>query len=494
MSEAHSADGNAVLINALSSSMRRTMNGMETVPGLVRQIIEEGSWRNFTSPRGEQVQHATFESFVTAAPTRGLGYTIKELARLLADEPETMAQLADLTGRPLAELQQDDTDDTATAAAGAASLQGVLWRDPSDDLEATAGDRPLPQPDLDLDDPVDRDAYELRSVGKSGGWVWALKVARNVYVGAASQLPEEGAHGVRTDAGKVSASEFARRIGWSTSRVMRYYRAWEQGINKLGLPHFDELTPGYDVPLPAAGTWSECFTPGRVSPDRADALTAGAHAAGLSVREVIYAAKSPGAMKAAILADESTAEAARGAVLERARNDHEYRAALARTIASEPVFRKETAVETRKAERAEYVRHAATEGKIRTPAGQTIELPPSERQDANELLNIVDRPDATAEDVTGAYEALQGLAERALEATPDLQLREHRAKLTRALTAVSKGLQAIDPNHLTAAADDDLKNKLVDLHKQITDLTAAVTEGGKKHLRVIRPKATGTDA
>ncbi|WPW29489.1 hypothetical protein P6B95_20305 [Streptomyces atratus] len=493
MSEAHTADGNAVLINALSSSMRRTMNGMETVPGLVRQIIEEGSWRNFISPRGEQVQHTTFESFVTAKPTRGLGYTIQELARLLADEPETLAQIAELTGRPLAELQQDATGDTATTAAGAAPRQEVLWRDPSDDLEATAGDQPPPEPDLNLDDPVDRDAYELRSVGKSGGWVWALKVARNVYVGAASQPSEDDAHGARADSGKVSASEFARRIGWSTPRVMRYYRAWEQGIHKLGLPHFDELAPGHEVPLPAANTWSECFTPGRVSPDRADALTAGAHAAGLSVREVIYAAKSPGAMKAAILADESTAEAARSAVLERARNDHEYRAALARTIACEPVFRKETAVETRKAERAEYVRHAATDGKIRTPAGQTIELAPSEKQDANELLSIVDRPDATAEDVTGAYEALQDLAARTLEAAPDLQLREHRAKLTKALTAISKGLQAIDPNHLTTAADDDLKSKLVDLHKQITDLTTAVTGETKKHLRVIGPKATGTD-
>lgn len=494
MSEAHTADGNAVLINALSSSMRRTMNGMETVPGLVRQIIEEGSWRNFTSPRGEQVQHTTFESFVTAKPTRGLGYTIDELARLLADEPETLAQVADLTGRPLAELQRDATDDTAAATAGTASVQEVLWRDPSDDFEAAAGDQPLSEPDLNLDNPVDRDAYELRRVGKSGGWVWALKVARNVYVGAASQPSEDGAHDTRTDCGKVSASDFARRIGWSTPRVMRYYRAWEQGINKLGLPHFDELTPGYDVPLPAASTWSECFTPGRVSPDRADALTAGAHAAGLSVREVIYAAKSPGAMKAAILADESTAEAARSAVLERARNDQEYRAALARTIACEPVFRKEAAVETRKAERAEYVRHAATEGKIRTPAGQTIELPPSEKQDANELLTIVDRPDATAEDITGAYEALQGLAARALEAAPDLQLREHRAKLTKAITVVSRGLQSIDPAYLTVAADDDLKNKLVDLHKQITELTATLAGGGKKHLPDIEPKATGTDA
>ncbi|CAL9514147.1 hypothetical protein [Streptomyces sp. enrichment culture] len=493
MSEAHTADGNAVLINALSSSMRRTMNGMETVPGLVRQIIEEGSWRNFTSPRGEQVQHTTFESFVTAKPTRGLGYTIEELVRLLADEPETLAQIADLTGRSLTELQQDATDDPGTAVTATAPQQEALWRDPSDDLGATAGDQPLPEPDLNLDDPVDRDAYELRSVGKSGGWVWALKVARNVNAGAAGQSPEDGAFGARADCGKVSASEFARRIGWSTPRVMRYYRAWEQGINKLALPHFNELTPGHDVPLPAANTWSECFTPGRVSPDRADALTAGAHAAGLSVREVIYAAKSPGAMKAAILADESTAEAARSAVLERARNDQEYRAALARTIACEPVFRKETAVEARKAERAEYVRHAVTEGKIRTPAGQTIELAPSEKRDAKELLDVVDRPDATAEDITGAYEALQNIAARALEAAPDLQVQESRAQLTKALTAIAKGLQAIDPSHLTTAADDALKDKLVDLHKQITDLTAAVTGGDKRHLRVIGPKATGTD-
>lgn len=46
------ATGNAVLVNALSSSVRSTINGMESVPGLVRQVLEEGSWRSFTTPRG----------------------------------------------------------------------------------------------------------------------------------------------------------------------------------------------------------------------------------------------------------------------------------------------------------------------------------------------------------------------------------------------------------------------------------------------------------
>jgi hypothetical protein len=59
-----------------------------------------------------------------------------------------------------------------------------------------------------------------------------------------------------------------------------------EGIEELDLPHIDELIPA----RPAAETWTEFFTSGCVSSDRADALTAGAHAAGISVREFIHAA------------------------------------------------------------------------------------------------------------------------------------------------------------------------------------------------------------
>ncbi|WP_406194754.1 hypothetical protein OH807_05890 [Kitasatospora sp. NBC_01560] len=458
--------GNAVLVNALGSSMRFALNGMDNVPGLLRQVIEEGSWRSFTTPRGENVTHDTFESFITTKPSKGLGYSIEALVRLIGDDDELLGQVAELAGRTAAELRQWIDPN-----------QQPLWRDPSDDADAVPTGT-IEEPDLDLTDPVDRDAYELRTVGKSGGWVWALKVARNVQLDVDHGVVEDQKRDVLSlsRAEKVSANEFARRIGWSTPRVMRYYRAWERGIEKYGLPDFNQLQPGVDVDLPSAKTWTACFTAGRVNPDRAEALAAGAEEAGLSVREVIYAAKSPGAMKAAILADDSTAEAARTALLERARDDGELRAAMVRTIANDPVFRKETAVEGRRAERAEYVRHVADDGKVRTPGGQTLELPQEAKAEVSKLLTVVNSPHATAEDVAEVYEVVQGLTAKAIEADPEIQLREQRSKFTKALSNTSKNIQAIDPDDLLAVADDDVRAVLTELQTKVNALADLVGE------------------
>ncbi|MEV0193392.1 hypothetical protein AB0I39_33290 [Kitasatospora purpeofusca] len=465
MNEANPAS-NAVLVNALGSSMRFALSGMDNVPGLLRQVIEEGSWRSFTTPRGENVTHDTFESFITTSPSKGLGYSIDALARLIGDDDELLGQVAELAGRTTAELRQWSEPN-----------QQPLWRDPSNDPEAVLTGT-IEEPDLDLTDPIDRDAYELRAVGRSGGWTWALKVARNVQLDVDHEVGADQKPDVHSPSQgqKVSASEFARRIGWSIPRVMRYYRAWERGIEKYELMDFSRLRPGMDVDLPEAKTWTACFAAGRVNPDRAEALAAEAEEAGLSVREVIYAAKSPGAMKAAILADERTADAARAALLERARDDGELRAAMVRTIANDPVFRKETAVEGRRAERAEYVRNVADDGKVRTPGGQTLELPKEAKAEVSKLLTVVNSPHATAEDVAEVYEAVQGLTARAIEADPDVQLQEQRNKFTKALSSTSRSIQAIDPDDLLAVADDDVRAALGELRAKVNALAELVGE------------------
>lgn len=142
-------------------------------------------------------------------------------------------------------------------------------------------------------------------------------------------------------------------------------------------------------------------------------------------------------MKAAILSDEGTAEAACAALLERARDDGELRTSLARTIAHDPVFRKETAVESRKAERAEYVRHVAGEGKVRTSAGQTLALPQEARQEMARLLEMVSEPDASPEAVAEAYETIQSFTALAVEANPEILLREQRTKFSKRLSHVA---------------------------------------------------------
>ena len=81
---------NAVLVEALSSSLRATENGLGTVPDLLRRVLEEGSWREFVTPRGEIVRHEHFAEFVTTPPTHGLGATIDLLKRILGDDPGTL--------------------------------------------------------------------------------------------------------------------------------------------------------------------------------------------------------------------------------------------------------------------------------------------------------------------------------------------------------------------------------------------------------------------
>ena len=84
-----SAKGNAVLVEALGSSLRRTGNGLDAVPGLVKEVLREEAWREFVTPRGELVRHDRFIDFVATPPTKGLGASVDLLKRLVAQDAET---------------------------------------------------------------------------------------------------------------------------------------------------------------------------------------------------------------------------------------------------------------------------------------------------------------------------------------------------------------------------------------------------------------------
>lgn len=101
-----SAKGNAVLVEALGSSLRRTGNGLEAVPGLVKEVLREEAWREFVTPRGELVRHERFIDFVTTPPTKGLGASVDLIKRLVEPDPEA----ADLLDQALAGRQGKRTD------------------------------------------------------------------------------------------------------------------------------------------------------------------------------------------------------------------------------------------------------------------------------------------------------------------------------------------------------------------------------------------------
>lgn len=112
-----SASGNAVLIDALASSLRRGGNALEDVPGLLEKVIDEESWREFVTQRGELVQHDRFSDFVREKPLRGLGASDELIDRIVgtkAANAEVRRKLRETRkgsgGRPRADEKSLDSN------------------------------------------------------------------------------------------------------------------------------------------------------------------------------------------------------------------------------------------------------------------------------------------------------------------------------------------------------------------------------------------------
>ncbi|MFE9736162.1 hypothetical protein ACFYO9_37550 [Streptomyces sp. NPDC005863] len=114
------AKGNAVIVEALGSSLRRTGNGLEAVPGLVKEVLREEAWREFVTPRGELVRHERFVDFVTTPPTKGLGASIDLLKRLVAPD----AEAADLLDRALQNREGSPGTNNNVISSGETNPQG----------------------------------------------------------------------------------------------------------------------------------------------------------------------------------------------------------------------------------------------------------------------------------------------------------------------------------------------------------------------------------
>lgn len=85
---------NDQIVNALASSIRKGSSGLHNVPGLLKQIIHDGMWRErVVEATGELVTFRYFGAFIEADPPDGLGTDAKTLRRLCADDPEAAALL-----------------------------------------------------------------------------------------------------------------------------------------------------------------------------------------------------------------------------------------------------------------------------------------------------------------------------------------------------------------------------------------------------------------
>ncbi|MCX5337021.1 hypothetical protein [Streptomyces sp. NBC_00140] len=312
-----------------------------------------------------------------------------------------------------------------------------------------------------LSDLVARDAREFGAYARTGGWAFGLMVARSVRPGGqgADETP------------KVSAKEFAELAGCSADRVMRYYKAWDRAADDGLVPHFEALAPGQEVELPDADVWLTYYVSrSSAASERGTAIAEAAEAEGIRPTKALEVAENPTALRAAILADPSTARAARQALLDRVREDPDLQAELARDVVRTDDLKKAVATESRSADRIGYVRQIAESGQIKTPAGQTVDAPADLRQEAERHLSLLDElneDEDTGEWATEAYGTMKTLVVEAVEADPELRVQERRTKFYSSLQKATKVFEELTFDDAQDFYEDDMVQQLEELQQAI---------------------------
>lgn len=320
-------------------------------------------------------------------------------------------------------------------------------------------------PESGVHELVAADAREFGVYARTGGWAFALKVARSVRPGgqAAGETP------------KVSAKEFAELAGCSPERVMRYYKAWDMAADDGLVPQFEALSPGDDIELPDADVWLSYYSSRNSATSvRGTAITAAAEAEGIRPTKALEVAENPTALRAAILADPSTAQAARAALLDRMREDPSLQAELARDVVRTEELKKAVATENRAADRIGYVRQVVDSGQVKTPAGQTIDAPAELRAEAERRLSLLDELDDdedAGEWATEAYDTVKSLVAQTVEADPELRVQERRTKFYNSLQRATKVFEELtldDAADLDDIYEADMLDQLESLHQALS--------------------------
>ncbi|MFI6335525.1 hypothetical protein [Streptomyces sp. NPDC050535] len=327
----------------------------------------------------------------------------------------------------------------------------------------------------DAPDPeVSRDARDFGAYARTGGWTFALKVARSVRPGG--QSAEETP--------KVSAKEFAELAGCSPERVMRYYRAWDKAADDGLVPLFEALAPGEDIELPDADVWHTYYVArSSASSERGTAIAEAAQAEGIRPTKALEVAENPTALRAAILADPSTAQAARHALLDRLKEDPALQTELARDIARTDDLKKAVATESRAADRIGYVRQIAEKGQIKTPAGQTLDAPAELRSEAERHLSLLDELEEgedTGEWAAEAYDTMKNMVVETVQADPELRVQERRTKFYSSLQKATKVFEELTFDDADDIYEDDMVQQLEELQQAIGTCIAALRGAAPK--------------
>ncbi|MER6134230.1 hypothetical protein [Streptomyces sp. NPDC001815] len=368
---------------------------------------------------------------------------------------------------PADEAHDAQTQHAETQGTEAQDAEAQSGAETQDDAEAQ-GDTEA-QGDVHPD--IAQDAGDFGAYVRAGGWAFALKVARSVRPGGE----------LEGETPKVSAKGFAALAGCSPERVMRYYKAWDKAADDGLVPYFEALTPGQDVELPDSDVWHSYYTSrSSAASERGTAIAAAAEAEGIRPTKALEVAENPTALRAAILADPSTAQAARTALLDRLQEDPALQTELARDIARTDDLKKAVASETQAASRIGYVRQIVENGQVKTPAGQTIDAPAELRAEAERHLSLIDELDEgeeTSEWASEAYDSVKDLVAQTIQANPELRLQERRTKFYSSLQKATKVFEELtfdDVDDLDTIYEDDMLQRLEELQDAITTCITAL--------------------
>ncbi|WP_343246068.1 hypothetical protein [Streptomyces sp. SID5785] len=334
------------------------------------------------------------------------------------------------------------------------------------DAGAEADDAPGEVPEA-----IARDARDFGVYARTGGWIFALKVARSVRPGGQAAGESE----------KVSARRFAALADCSAERVMRFYKAWDRAADDGLVPQFEALAPGAEIELPDADAWLSYYVSrSSAASVRGQAITEAAEAEGIRPTKALEVAENPTALRAAILADPGTAEAARKALMDRLDEDPVLRTGLARDIVRADELKKAVAEETKTGGQLEYVRRIAEEGQVKTPAGQKIEATAELREEAERHLSLIDELDEDEEPgewAREAYDTVRTLVAETVEKDPELRVQEKRAKFYSSLQKATKAFEELtfdDVADIDDIVEDDMVKRLEELQEAISACLSAL--------------------
>lgn len=120
--------GNFHVVNSLRSALHKGEHGLSTVPGLLKRVLAEESWREFVTERGEHVEHTRFAEFVTTPPMKGIGATVDLVKRVIADDPEAVDLLDRALQNPEGRPKTDDNINSISPRPHGTSRDHALRR------------------------------------------------------------------------------------------------------------------------------------------------------------------------------------------------------------------------------------------------------------------------------------------------------------------------------------------------------------------------------